>query len=202
VRSFENKEQSHFVLSHQNQLLCVGRKLGIFSLDLEKSECTKVTELFCPADLIMKEKDRFIKFMKFHSNFLWVAVGRYLFRLHPTTLQQIDYFDGHTGAVLTIHGVGNDIWTSALDGTIIIRDALTGAVIQRVDIESKTFTMITVGQHVWTAGWDKFIRVWDPMKYTHRKLQEKHKDVISSLIQVWDTTVWSVSWDTTICIWT
>lgn len=65
----------------------------------------------------------------------------------------------------------------------------------------KTFSLLRVGKQVFSGGVDGAIHLWDVQTGKRVSSLSKHTDAVASLVLVWNDTVWSASWDRTICIW-
>ena len=139
---------------------------------------------------------------------VWVGIAFSIVRLEPRVHQSglrlhqaTAELNGHRGPINCMAVVDRALWSGSNDGTIRRWDTETGACLSVVVERLKTFSFLRVGKQLFSGGGDGSITVWDAQTGKRHTTLTKHTDAVASLTLVWNDTIWSASWDRSICIW-
>lgn len=98
-----------------------------------------------------------------------------------------------------------EIWTASKSGTITAWETSSFTPIARFQAPPSSrirCIMPVSSSSVWTSGDDGVIRVWDSATHTMtNELSGRHTGPIRSMV-IWHHSVWSASFDKSVCIWT
>lgn len=145
-----------------------------------------------------------------------VAAGPVIFVLNPKTLDVIEILRapvsvfGSTRAsqapILCMALTGpKEVWAATKNGTIIVWNTSTFQLIASFQAppESRIRCIMPVSaSSVWTAGDDGIIRIWNSAtRALQTQLPAQHSASIR-VMTMWHHSVWSASFDKTVCIWT
>ncbi|GAB4237780.1 MAG: hypothetical protein Tsb0034_13130 [Ekhidna sp.] len=100
--------------------------------------------------------------------------------LEPSTGRFVKEFVGHTDNVTSIEVKGDEILTTAWDGKIIIWDLYSGLIRYKVNTGHPQFAASRNESHVFSAGADRTISVWDS-KLSKKQTLEGHQAEINGL---------------------
>eukprot|EP00026_Physarum_polycephalum_P000022 Phypoly_transcript_00022.p1 GENE.Phypoly_transcript_00022~~Phypoly_transcript_00022.p1 ORF type:complete len:3281 (-),score=556.54 Phypoly_transcript_00022:159-8669(-) len=142
---------------------------------------------------------------------VWVAAGKSVLWVDPSSRRIIKSLNGHTKTIHSMVEVEDTVWTAGSDRTIRVW-ALNGDQVMSIEAHaSRIFCLLVDGSHVWSGSWDKSIKIWHAKDYRCLKEHtDAHKDAIGAMVLVQSSSssnnfktksVWSGSFDRTIAIW-
>lgn len=139
---------------------------------------------------------------------VWVALACDILRLEPRTAvgglklyQPSLELHGHRAAITALLAYERTLWSGSMDGTLRRWDVESGVCLGVLAERVKTFSLLRVGKLVLSGGSDHAVNMWDAQTGKRLTSLTKHTDVVSSMVLVWNDTIWSASWDRSICIW-
>lgn len=141
---------------------------------------------------------------------IWVSCSR---SIHLVSIQTRSIISGvqiESNQAKCLIDIGNELWISQNDNTILVYSYNDGALSLTKTLEGHTGrvgSLCVVDDTVWSGSFDRSIIIWDAR--TKECLMELkgdgkkvllHNDTVHSIFLVGDT-VWSASRDNKICIW-
>lgn len=139
------------------------------------------------------------------GSYLCIAADQAVVRLSRETYAQRGLLTGHRGEVVALLGIGRELWSASVDGTIRVWNADTQSCLAVLEAHAgPASSLLLAGNAVWSSGRDPgLIRIWDTRAhFLIKDLEVRHSDQVSALLYAGDNCVWSASYDHTICIWT
>jgi GTPase SAR1 family protein/tRNA A-37 threonylcarbamoyl transferase component Bud32 len=110
---------------------------------------------------------------------------------------------GHTGTVLALALVVDEVWSGSRDATIRVWRAADGAPLATLACERSVQSLLHCGRVVWSGGADSSLTLWSVAERTVLlRVQSHSSDVVSSLVAVGERCVWAGSWDGTVSLFT
>jgi len=138
-----------------------------------------------------------------------LVLGILFFRIDTTSYeQQADFFlKGHTEPINNMAVIFNEIWTCSLDCTMRAYNPDKRECSKVMKCDQSVYVLLKVGWYVWAAGKSSNIGIWNVKtgkleKTTEAQRDILHENLITSLVLVWNRTVWSGSLDKSVSVWT
>jgi len=119
--------------------------------------------------------------------------------------QVINVLSGHVRKISDLEFRRNHLWSISEGGVIRVWDVNEKSMPCIKELTStnelKLFSIIHVGDEMWTSGFTTVIEVWDALELKYKKtIETEHKDAIV-LLKGWNQA-WAVSWDGCFSVWT
>jgi len=156
----------------------------------------------------ISEKDSYITSIVSRGNYIYISAGNTVFRIDTNTFeQQADFFlRGHTDVVTNMAVIFNEIWTASADATIRSYNPDKRECTKVMKCDQSVNILLKVGWYVWAAGKSSNISIWNVKtgkleKTTEAQPDILHENQITSLVLVWNRTVWSGSLDKSVSVW-
>jgi len=157
-----------------------------------------------------------------NHDIVWLASYKNVIRLHKS-LSKPSSLSSTTDIINCLETTKDErsayqIWIGCNDGHLFLWDYYLKRFLCKLTDNSRISGLLIIDdKFLWTCGWDKFIRVWsldnnvdmDKITGDHptnngfvlfKTFETLHKDMICSLLCVHEKSIWSASWDSTICV--
>jgi WD40 repeat protein len=186
-------------LTSKSVICCSSESMNLTFFDPHNWEVQR--EFLVPRpDGIPAKITGFIWCVIMHGGYLWLSCHRVILKLDAESLRVVNTMNGHGDLVNCLLGVGTNVWSSSSDQTVRVWNR-NGSCLRTIQTSNRVMSMCLVGADVWFGFRDAKIQIWAKDNPQMKKeLETKHKDLVSDMIVV-ANTVWSSSWDRTLCVW-
>lgn len=151
-------------------------------------------------------------FTQVAKDLLWVAsterkIG--LFDLNSHIFYE-EFDSQHTSRITSVVLVDeSSVWTTADDGHIIVWDATTGELREKLPSKhnSKVFGASPFGDQVWSYSWNGEIHIWDRKTALYQgRVTDLNSDAVAAILPIWSPSllcwkVYTAGWDRSVSVW-